>query len=67
MHLGVDRNCVGTAAIKTRLQMGRRTMYAMMGASAYGCSGVAPSVISNLWRVFALPSMLYGLEVFLFE
>ena len=64
VHLGVDKNCVGTADIKTRVQMGRRTMYAMMGAGAYGCSGVAPSVISNLSKIFALPSILYGLEVF---
>ena len=40
MHLGVDMNCADTADIKTRMQMVRRTMYAMMGAAAYGCSGV---------------------------
>ena len=28
--------------------MGRRTMYAMMGAGAYGCSGVAPTVSPSL-------------------
>ena len=43
VHLGVDMNCAGTADIKTRVQMARRTMYAMMGAGAYGCSGVFPS------------------------
>ena len=44
--------------------MGRRTMYAMMGAGAYGSSGVAPMVIAHLWKVFALPRMLYGLETY---
>ena len=64
VHLGVDRNHAGVVDIKERVQMGRRTMYAMMGAGAYGCSGVLPQVISHLWRVFALPRMLYGLEVY---
>ena len=39
-------------------------MYAMMGAGVYGCSGVAPTVIAHLCRVFALPRMLYGLETY---
>ena len=44
--------------------MGRRTMYAMMGAGGYGCPGVSPPLIAHLWKVFALPRILYGLEVF---
>ena len=44
--------------------MGQRTMYTMMGAGAYGSSGVAPVVIAHLWKVFALPRMLYGLETY---
>ena len=64
MHLGVNRNFAGTADINARVQMGRRTMYAMMGAGAYGCFCVAASVITHVWRVFVLPRMLYGLEVF---
>ena len=64
VHLGVDRNHAGTVDISARVQMGRRTMYAMMGAGAYGCSGVAPTVIAHLWRVFALSRMLYGLETY---
>ena len=64
VHLGVDRSCSGSVDIDARVQMGRRTMYAMMGAGAYGSSGVAPMVIAHLWRVFALPRMLYGLETY---
>ena len=44
--------------------MGRIIMYAMMGAGTYGCSGVTTTVIARLWRVFALPKMLYGLETY---
>lgn len=39
-------------------------MYALMGASAYGCSGVTAPLTAHLWRVYALPRMTYGLEVF---
>ena len=39
-------------------------MYAMMGAGAYGCSGVAPTVKAHLWMVFVLPRMLYGFETY---
>ena len=63
VNLGVDRNHAGTVDILARVQMGRRTTYdIMMGAGAYGCFGVAPTIIDYLWRVFALPRMLYGLE-----
>ena len=48
VHLGVDRNHAGTVDISAWVQMGRRTMYAMMGAGAYGCSGFAPTVIAHL-------------------
>ena len=62
VHLGVDRNCSGSVDIDARV--GRRTMYAMMAAGAYGSSCVAPMVIAHLWKVFALPRMLYGLETY---
>ena len=64
VHLGDDTNQAGTIDITARVQIGRRTMYTMMGAGAYGCSGVAPSVISHFWKVFALLRMLYGLEIY---
>ena len=64
VHLGADRNHAGTVDISARVQIGRRTMYVMMGAGAYGCSGVAPKVIDHLWRVFALPRMCCGLETY---
>ena len=38
-------------------------MYAMMGAGAYGSSGVPPPLVAHLWEIHALPRMVYGLEV----
>ena len=63
-HLGVDRNSSATTDVEARVQTGRRTMYALMGAGAYGCSGVTAPLIAHLWRVYALPRMAYGLVVF---
>ena len=64
VHLGVDRNAKGQVDIAARVQTGRRTMYAMMGAGAFGSSGVAPPLMAHLWKIYALPRMTYGLEVF---
>ena len=64
VHLGVDRNAKGHVDIAARVQTGRRTMFAMMGAGAFGSSGVAPPLVAHLWKIYALPRMIYGLEVF---
>ena len=60
----MDRNLSGTLIIAANIQTGRRTMYALMGAGAYGCSGVTPPQLAHLWKIYALPRMTYGLEVF---
>ena len=64
VHLGVNRNAKGQVDIAARVQTGRRTMYAMMGAGANGSSGVTPPLVAHLWKTYALPRMVYGLEVF---
>ena len=64
VHLGVDRNAKEQVDIAARVQTGRRTMYAMMGADAFGSSGVAPPLVAHPWKIYALPRMIYGLEVF---
>ena len=64
LHLGVDRNSSANVDADGRAQTGRRTMYALMGAGAYGCSGVPAPLIAHLWKIYALPRMIYGLEVF---
>ena len=63
VHLGVSRNLKGNGNTEKKAQIGRRTMYALMGAGAYGNSGLNPLVSSKMWKTFALPRMLYGLEV----
>ncbi|MCW4345464.1 MAG: reverse transcriptase domain-containing protein, partial [Candidatus Thiodiazotropha endolucinida] len=63
VHLGVDRNLKADGNVEKKAQLGRRTMYSMMGAGAYGNSGLNPSISCKMWKTFALPRMLYGLEV----
>lgn len=63
VHLGINRSLKATGDVEKKAQLGRRTMYSLMGAGAYGNSGLNPSVSCKLWRTFALPRMLYGLEV----
>ena len=38
-------------------------MYSLMGAGANGNSGLNPLISCKMWRTFALPRMLYGLEM----
>ena len=63
VHLGVDRNTRSLVDIKKKLQLGRRTLYSLMGAGAYRNSGLNPPVSFHMCKSFALPRMLYGLEV----
>ena len=49
--------------VKKKVHLGRRTMYSLMGAGAYSNSGMNPLVSCHKWKTFALPRMLYGLEL----
>ena len=60
----MDRNLSGTLDIAAKTQTGQRTMYALMGAGAYGCSGVMPPLVAHFLNIHALPRMTYALEVF---
>ncbi len=50
VHLGVERNKAGKINIGKRVELGRRTMYALMGAGAYGSSGVIPSLSAHMCK-----------------
>ena len=63
VHLGVERSKTGRPDVGKKIQLGRRTMYSLMGAGVYGGSGLNPMVSAHLWRIYPLPRILYGLEV----
>ena len=48
VHLGVHRKFTGKSDIQKKLQLGRRTMYSIMGAGVCGGSGLNPVVSSHL-------------------
>ena len=63
VHLGVERSKTGRPDVKKKVQLERRTMYSRMGDGVYGGSGLNPMVSAHLWKIYALPRVLYGLEV----
>ena len=63
VHLGVHRESTVRPDIQKKVQLGRRTMYSMMGAGVCGRSGLNPVVSSHLWKIYVITRVLYGLEV----
>ena len=64
-HLGLVRKSKlndNTELITERIQLARRTAYALMGAGLHGLNGVNPEVSVTLWSLYIQPRLLYGLE-----
>ena len=53
-----ERNKLGRPYVEKQIQLGRRTMYSLMGVGAYGGSGLNPMVSAHLWRIYALGAVL---------
>ena len=64
-HLGLIREPKGKAAetVSDNLKKTRRCVYALMGAGMYGMNGLHPEVGIHLWKTYALPLLVYGLDV----
>jgi hypothetical protein len=62
-HLGIVRNGKNTVDIKERLKSGRGTIYGLLGAGLQVRKGFSSITAHNLWKVYALPRMTYGLEI----
>ena len=60
-HLGIHRQSSGIPAIMQKVQLGRRTMYSLMGAGVYGSSGLNRVVSAHLWKIYVIPQVMYGL------
>ena len=58
VHLGIHRQSSGIPAIMQKVQLGRRTMYSLMGAGVYG------SLVWIVWlptKIYVIPQVMYGL------
>ena len=65
-HLGLDR-FVGKLApnelIDARLELARRSRYALMGVGLHGVNGLSPSIAVNIYNVYIMPRYTYNLDV----
>ena len=63
-HLRLIRTADGKSsqAVSHRIQTGRRTTYALMGAGLHGINGVSPQVSKKLLNAYVDPAVLYRLE-----
>ena len=66
-HLGVVRNQTNQLNTDERIQLARRTLYALMGAGVHGKDGLSPQISHHIWSTYVIPRMLYGLEVSIYK
>ena len=65
-HLGIERISTGNnrkELVQTRITTARRTVFALMGAGLHGLNGVNPKVVIHLIQIYAMPRLLYDLEI----
>ena len=62
-HLGLQRTENNKVDITERIQTGRATIYSLLGAGFHVRRGFSPIVAHKLWRTYAIPRSLYGLEL----
>lgn len=62
-HLGTKRNDKNKVDIPDRIRTGRATIYSLLGAGLHVRRGFSPAVAHKLWRTYAIPRCIYGLEI----
>ena len=62
-HLGIKRNEKNKVDIPERIRCARGTIYSLLGAGLNVRRGFSPLVAYKLWRTYAIPRCIYGLEV----
>ena len=68
-HLGILRSSKGenTINIQKRTSLARRTLYYLIRIGVHGCIGLNARVSYNIYQVYVIPRLLYGLEVVLLK
>ena len=63
VHLGILREVTcGSQVIQDRIDLARRTLYALLPAGLHGHDGLSPVASRKVIEAYVLPRMLYGLE-----
>jgi hypothetical protein len=63
-HIGIVRtdDARNQVTIASRIQVARRTAYALLGAGLHGLNGLCPTVSIHIWKTYITPRLTYGLE-----
>jgi len=61
-HLGITRDTSLKQNIEDRIITGRKTLYSLLGAGLHGRNGINPSITVQMYKTFARPRIIYGLE-----
>jgi len=61
-HLGILRDTSLKHNIEDRIMTGRKTLYSLLGAGLHGRNGVNPAITIQMYKVYARPRIIYGLE-----
>ena len=66
-HVGLVRASKPTAdaAIEENIRKGRRTLYSLMSSGLHGENGLDVETSVHLLKVYVIPVLLYGLEIYL--
>lgn len=63
VHVGVQRDLKGAdPTIQHRTSLGRRTLFALMGAGMVGKNGLPVMTCLHIYEIYVLPRVTYGLE-----
>ena len=65
-HLGLDRfagKLAPNELIDARLELARRSRYALMGVGLHGVNSLSPSIAVNIYNVYIMPRYTYNLDV----
>ena len=67
-HMGIKRSAISNESTKEEnIKNARKTMYSLMDPGLHGYDGLDPETSVQLYQVYALPTLVYGLEVILPE
>ena len=62
-HLGIFRDIKQKVNIEEKINLRRKTAYALMGAGLHSGNGLMKPLRAYLWSTYVNPRVVYGLEV----
>ena len=67
-HMGIKRSAVSNdVTVDENIKKARKTMYSLMGPGLHGYNGLDPETSVQLYQVYVVPTLVYGLELILPE